>query len=46
MHEALNAMYLPDYSEGLHTYCTSLMNVRLEYQSIWLPACQSTEANK
>ena len=46
MHEALNAMYLPDYSEGLHTYCTSLMNVRLEYQSNWLPACQSTEANK
>ena len=37
--------YLTDYSESLHSYYYILVNVRHKYQSIWLTACQSTEAN-
>ena len=31
--------------EGVHTYWYILVNARNKYQSVWLTACRSTEAN-
>ena len=45
MYEALTAMVFNQLLWGFAHIFTSLVDVRCKYQSIWLTACQSTEAN-
>ena len=45
MYEALTAMVFNQLLWGFAHIFISLVDVRCKYQSIWLTACQSTEAN-